>query len=232
MTWIDGAALAIILLSAAISAVRGFVREVLGVGAWVGAGIAAVRYFPLVQPEIASVLPATMKNFTVYGAMAVIFIIVLIVLSLISALIGGLVRESALSSLDHSLGLLFGAARGAIIICIAYIGLGFAEPPAQWPAPVVNARFLPVTYSGAKMLGERWCPSNTSRRWTRHRAPRRRRVNADAAARGGQRLADATGTSGATGIAPGPGRPIAYRSSQASTPCPAARPVARQAWSR
>jgi membrane protein required for colicin V production len=152
MTWIDGAALAIILLSAAISAVRGFVREVLGVGAWVGAGIAAVRYFPLVQPEIASVLPATMKNFTVYGAMAVIFIIVLIVLSLISALIGGLVRESALSSLDHSLGLLFGAARGAVIICIAYIGLGFAEPPAQWPAPVVNARFLPVTYSGAKML--------------------------------------------------------------------------------
>jgi membrane protein required for colicin V production len=152
MTWIDGAVLAVILLSAAISAVRGFVREVLGVGAWVGAGIAAVRYFPLLQPEIASVLPATMKNFSIYGAMAAIFIVVLIVLSLISALIGGLVRESALSSLDHSLGLLFGAARGAVIVCIAYIALGFAEPAAQWPAPVVNARFLPMAYSGAKML--------------------------------------------------------------------------------
>lgn len=152
MTWIDGAALAIILLSAIISAVRGFVREVLGVGAWIGAGIAAVRFFPVVQPEIASVLPATMKHFTIYGAMAVVFVVVLILLSLISALIGGFVRESALSGLDHSLGLVFGALRGAFIICIAYIGLGFAEPPSQWPAPIAQARFLPLAYSGAKSL--------------------------------------------------------------------------------
>jgi membrane protein required for colicin V production len=152
MTWIDGAAIAIVVLSAAISAVRGFVREVLGVAAWIGAAIAAFRYFPLVQPYIASVLPATMKNFALYGAMAVVFIVVLILLSLISALIGGLVRESALSGLDHSLGVVFGAARGVVILCIAYIGLGFAEPAAQWPAPVVNARFLPIAYSGAKAI--------------------------------------------------------------------------------
>ncbi len=152
MTWIDGAALAIILLSAAISAVRGFVREVLGVAAWVGAGIAAIRYFPLAQPYIASVLPDSAKHFAVYGAMAIVFIVVLIILSLISALIGGLVRESALSGLDHSLGLVFGALRGAVIICIAYIGLGFAEPAAQWPAPVANARLLPMAYNGAKTL--------------------------------------------------------------------------------
>lgn len=152
MTWIDGAALAIILLSAAISAVRGFVREVLGVGAWIGAGVAAVHYFPLVQPYISSVLPASAKNFALYGAMGVVFIVVLIVLSLISALIGGMVRESALSGLDHSLGLVFGAARGAVIICIAYIALGIAEPASQWPDPVANARFLPWAYSGATAL--------------------------------------------------------------------------------
>lgn len=152
MTWIDGAVLAVVILSAAISAVRGFVREVLGVGAWLGACVAAVKLFPLVQPEIASVLPASMKNFAVYGAMGAVFLVVLILLSLISALIGGLVRESALSGLDHSLGLVFGAVRGAIIICAAYIGLGLAEPAAQWPAPIVNARFLPAAYSGAKTL--------------------------------------------------------------------------------
>ena len=146
MTWIDGAVLAVVILSAAISAVRGFVREVLGVGAWLGACVAAVKLFPLVQPEIASVLPASMKNFAVYGAMGAVFLVVLILLSLISALIGGLVRESALSGLDHSLGLVFGAVRGAIIICAAYIGLGLAEPAAQWPAPIVNARFLPAQY--------------------------------------------------------------------------------------
>ncbi|MGO9817198.1 MAG: CvpA family protein [Acidocella sp.] len=152
MTWIDAAVIFVILLSAAISMVRGFVREVLGVGAWIGAAFAAVKFYPLAQPEIASILPMSMKHFVIYGAMAVVFLVVLIVLSLISALIGGLVRDSALSGLDHSLGLVFGAVRGALVVCVAYIALsvGVAEP--QWPAPVVNARFLPMAYQGAKAL--------------------------------------------------------------------------------
>ena len=150
MTWIDGAALVIVVLSAAFSMVRGFVREVLGVGAWVGAAFAAVKFYPLVLPEISSVLP--MKNFVVYAAMAVIFIIVLVVLSLVSALVGGLVRELALSGLDRSLGLVFGAVRGAVIICLAYIALSVGVAQAQWPAPVVNARFLPMAYQGASAL--------------------------------------------------------------------------------
>jgi membrane protein required for colicin V production len=150
MTWVDAAVLVIVVLSAAFSMVRGFVREVLGVGAWIGAGLAAVRFYPLVLPEVASVLP--MKNLVVYVAMAVIFIVVLIVLSLISALIGGLVRDSALSGLDRSLGLVFGAARGALVVCLAYIALSVGVAQEEWPAPVVNARFLPIAYQGASEL--------------------------------------------------------------------------------
>jgi membrane protein required for colicin V production len=150
MTWVDAAVLVIVLLSAAFSMVRGFVREALGVAAWVGAAYAAVRWYPLVLPEISSVLP--MKNFVVYVAMAVIFIVVLIVLSLISALIGGLVRDSALSGLDRSLGLVFGAVRGMIIVCLAYVALSVGLAEGQWPAPVVNARFLPLAHQGAVYL--------------------------------------------------------------------------------
>lgn len=150
MTWIDAAALLIIVLSAAFSMVRGFVREVLGVGAWIGAGLAAIRFYPLVLPEVSSILP--MKNLVVYVSMGVIFIIVLIVLSLISALIGGLVRDSPLSGLDRSLGLVFGAVRGALIICLAYIALSVGVAEAEWPAPVVKARFLPMAYQGATEL--------------------------------------------------------------------------------
>jgi membrane protein required for colicin V production len=152
MTWIDAVVLGAIVLSAAFSMVRGFVREVLAVGAWIGAGLAAVKFYPLVMPEVNSLLPATMKNFAIYGAMAAIFIVVLIVLSLISALIGGLVRDSALSGLDRSLGLVFGALRGVVIICLAYVALSIGMPEPQWPAPVVNARFLPLAYQGATVL--------------------------------------------------------------------------------
>jgi membrane protein required for colicin V production len=150
MTWIDAVVLLIVLLSAAFSMVRGFVREVLGVGAWIGAALAAVKFYPLVLPQISSILP--MKNYVVYASMAVVFIVVLIVLSLISALIGGVVRDSPLSGLDRSLGLVFGAVRGALIVCLAYIALSVGVAQEEWPAPVVNARFLPMAYQGAVVL--------------------------------------------------------------------------------
>jgi membrane protein required for colicin V production len=150
MTWIDAVALAIVVLSAAFSMVRGFVREVLSVAAWVGAGAAAVKYYPLVQPYVASVLPA--KNFVVFASMGVVFLVVLIVLSIVSAIIGGLVRDSALSGLDRSLGVLFGAARGILIICLAYIALSVGVAAADWPPPLVNARVLPLAFKGATIL--------------------------------------------------------------------------------
>lgn len=149
MTWIDGAVLVVVLLSAVFSMVRGFVREVLGVAAWIGASLAAVKFYPLLMPEISSILPG---KFVVYAAMAVVFVVVLVVLSLISALVGGVVRDSPLSGLDRSLGLVFGALRGALIVCLAYIALSVGVAESEWPAPVVNARFLPMAYQGAVVL--------------------------------------------------------------------------------
>ncbi|HTQ70920.1 MAG TPA: CvpA family protein [Acidocella sp.] len=152
MTWVDAVVLGVLALSALFSMVRGFVREVLGVGAWIGAFVASMKFYGPVQPYIASLLPKGLAHFAIYGAMAAVFLVVLIILSLVSGLIGGLVRESALSSLDHSLGIVFGLARGAVIICLAYIALGMAEPAPAWPEPVVNARFLPLAYQGANWL--------------------------------------------------------------------------------
>jgi membrane protein required for colicin V production len=150
MTWVDGAAIGIVVLSALFSLVRGFVREVLGVGAWVGAALAALSGYKYVEPYVASVVSA--KNFVVPVSAAIVFIAVLIVLSILSAWIGGLVRESALSSLDRSLGIVFGVVRGGIIVCLAYIGLSLFLVPAEWPVPVTNARFLPYAHAGAVML--------------------------------------------------------------------------------
>lgn len=152
MTWFDAAILIIVVLSAAFSTVRGFVREVLGVGAWIGAALAAVKFYQPLMPAITSLLPGSMKHFAIYGAMGVVFLVVLIVLSLVSALIGGLVRDSALSGLDRSLGLVFGAARGALIVACAYVALSVGLAQTDWPAAVVNARFLPPAHQGAVFL--------------------------------------------------------------------------------
>jgi len=150
MTWVDGAVIGVVVLSALFSLVRGFVREVLGVGAWIGAALAALSGYKYVEPYVASVVSA--KNFIVPVSAGIVFIAVLIFLSIISAWIGGLVRDSALSGLDRTLGIVFGVVRGGVIVCLAYIGLSLFLVPAEWPAPVTNARFLPDAYAGAKML--------------------------------------------------------------------------------
>jgi membrane protein required for colicin V production len=150
MTWVDGAAIAVVVLSALFSLVRGFVSEVLGVGAWIGAALGALSGYKYVEPYVASVVSA--KNFIVPVSAGIVFIALLIFLSILSAWIGGLVRDSALSGLDRTLGIVFGVVRGAVIVCLAYIGLSLFLVPQEWPAPVSNARFLPYAHAGAVML--------------------------------------------------------------------------------
>lgn len=152
MTWVDAVMVGVIALSALFSMVRGLVREILSVGAWIGALLACLHFYGPIQPFVASVLPQGLSHFAAYGAMAVVFLVVLIILSIISSILGGLVRKSPLSGVDHSLGILFGVARGAIIIFMAYIALGMTEPSIEWPAPVANARFLSVAQQGAGWL--------------------------------------------------------------------------------
>jgi membrane protein required for colicin V production len=150
MTWVDAAAISIIILSALFSLVRGFVREMLGVAAWLGAAFAGLKGYQFVEPYVNSVV--SLKSIVIPISIGIVFIVILIILSIISAWIGGKVRESALSSLDRSLGLVFGAVRGMIIISLFYIGLSMFMTQQEWPPPVVNARLLPYAYTGATVL--------------------------------------------------------------------------------
>jgi len=147
MTWVDLVALAVLAVSALLAFMRGLVREVLGVGAWVGAGAAAYYGLPLAKPQAHAwfgnsywVDPATL---------AVIFIISLILLMIVAHLIGRAVRHSPLGGLDRTLGLVFGLARGAAVLILAYIVAGMVVPVDRWPAPVQRARFLTPAYAGA-----------------------------------------------------------------------------------
>jgi len=147
MTWVDFVALAVLAISALLAFMRGLVREVLGIGAWIGAGAAAYFGLMLGRPQAHAwfgdaywVDPATL---------AVIFVAALIVLMLVAHLIGRVVRASPLGGLDRTLGLLFGLARGAVLLIIAYIVAGMVVPVDRWPEPVRQARLLSPAYAGA-----------------------------------------------------------------------------------
>ncbi|MBV9653282.1 MAG: CvpA family protein [Acetobacteraceae bacterium] len=147
MTWVDLAVFGVLAISALLAFVRGFAREVLGIGAWVGALFVAMWAFPFGRPHVRAWLgqPDLVDPVTFGG----VFVIVLLILLVISSWIGSLVRRSVLGGVDRTLGLVFGLVRGAALVVLAYIVAGTLVPVDRWPEPVLQARTLPVAYRGA-----------------------------------------------------------------------------------
>jgi len=149
MTWVDFAVVGVLAASGLFAFMRGLVREVLGIGAWIGAGLVAAWGGPLVREQIA---PHVAPGLVTPVAFAGVFLAALIILMIVSGWIGGIVRGSVLGGLDRSLGLVFGLARGAVLIIITYIAGGWVTSVDHWPPPVQDARSLPYVYQGAVLL--------------------------------------------------------------------------------
>jgi len=139
-------------LSAAFAFFRGFVHELMAIGSWIGAGVATLYGFPLVQPKarefIASPLLADM------AAGVAIFLAVLIVLSILTRLLSRRVRDSSLGPLDRSLGLVFGFLRGGVLVCIAWLVLLWVMPREDHPEWITEAKALPLVERGGALLAE------------------------------------------------------------------------------
>lgn len=152
----DLCALILIVLSAILGLARGLIREILGVGAWVGAVAAGMAGYPLVQPWFHHMIHN--DNIADPLSFAVVFLITLIVLSVFAKLLADLVRNSLLSGLDHTLGALFGAGRGVFLLIVAYIVGGLLVNSDRWPAEVRHARSLPYIYKGALWVTQEMPP--------------------------------------------------------------------------
>ena len=146
MNWVDLIVLGVVGLSAVLAFMRGLVREVLGIGAWVGAGFFAAWAEPFVDARFIRWVGADYGRFAALGAM---FLVALIVLSVVSGIVGGVVRTSMLGGMDRTLGMVFGLLRGAVLVAFAYIAAGWVVTTDQWPAPVRDARTLPLAYQAA-----------------------------------------------------------------------------------
>ena len=150
MNWIDLAVIAVIVVSGLLAFLRGFVREALGVGAWAGALFAGWWLFPATQPRFRHWIGN--PELADPAAFLSVFVAVLVVLSLVAGGLGGWVRRSAIGGVDRTLGTVFGLLRGAVVVAAAYVGLGMAVKPDQWPEALTQARSVPYAYAGAVWL--------------------------------------------------------------------------------
>ncbi len=140
----------ILLISGILAYVRGLVHEVLSVGAWVGAIFATVFFYPAVQPYARDLIPMDFVADMATGV--VMFVLTLVILSLATRAVSSRVKDSALNVLDRSLGFIFGLARGALVVCVAYLGFELMVPEEDQPEWVTVARSIPLVRLGAAKL--------------------------------------------------------------------------------
>jgi len=146
----DAAIVAVLLISGVFAFFRGFVHELLAVVSWIGAGVANLYGFPYAQPTarelIASQIMADM------AAGIGVFVAVLVVLSILTRVLSRRVRDSSLGPLDRTLGLVFGFARGAVLVCLAWLVLIWLLPREDHPRWITEARTLPLVERGGAAL--------------------------------------------------------------------------------
>jgi membrane protein required for colicin V production len=151
LTAFDVAVLLVVGLSVLVSVVRGATREVLTTASWIGAAVVAYFGFRYVR-ELARKTIET-EWLADVGALCVSFIVPLVGFKIVDATLSDrLLSGGALGAVDRVAGLVFGLARGAVIVSAAYLGLTMVIGPEEQPAWVKEAMVLPYVREGADLL--------------------------------------------------------------------------------
>ena len=151
ITLLDGIVLAVTLFSAVLAIVRGFSREVLAVASWVAAAAAAYFFYPALVPFAQKYTGS--DKIAMIGSAAVIFLITLIVVSYITMRIADFIIDSRVGALDRTLGFVFGAARGILLVVVAMLFFNWLVAAPQQPDWVANAKSKPMLDTlGARLV--------------------------------------------------------------------------------
>jgi membrane protein required for colicin V production len=173
---LDLAIIAVIALSAVFAFARGLVREALSIVAWVGAALITLYGFNHLYGFVVRFITTPLLADLITGAG--LFVVSLIVLTILTGYVARFVHSSALSPIDRTLGLIFGLARGAILVSLAYLVVDVSLPQNDRPVWIKEAKSERFLAKGADIL--------------RNALPESLQVRSAAAADDAQRLLDRT----------------------------------------
>ena len=141
ITLLDGILIGFTLVSAILAMVRGFSREILSIVSWVAAAVGAFYLYPLVLPYV----QPHINNQTLALAVAagIVFIVVLIIVTILTMKVADFIIDSRIGALDRTLGFLYGAARGILVVAVAFLFFSWlvGSNPPSW---VSDAKSRPL----------------------------------------------------------------------------------------
>jgi len=127
MTIFDYLVLFILTASVIISTMRGLIKEILSLAAWVIAFLAANAY----GVKLAAFIPLSEQSFRLITAFIALFIGVHLLMWILAMAIDSVIKASGLKLVDRGLGTLFGAARGCVIVLALMLVCGLTSLPQQ-----------------------------------------------------------------------------------------------------
>lgn len=149
-SYLDLGLIGIVFISAILSMLRGFTREVLAIASWAAAAVAAYYLHPLALPYIKPYI--TKDTFALATAIGAVFLVTLVVVSLITVRISDAILDSKVGALDRSLGFFFGAARGVLLCVVAFLFFNWLVPEKTQPGWVREAKTRPFLQSTGEQL--------------------------------------------------------------------------------
>ena len=127
MIWVDIVIPGIIAISALFSLMRGFVREALSLIGWLAAFWIALTFAKSLADLFLSGI--TLPSVRMVVAFTILFVVTLVLTALINHLAGQLVKRTGLTGTDRMIGMVFGVARGVVVVAAMVFLAGLTTLP-------------------------------------------------------------------------------------------------------
>jgi membrane protein required for colicin V production len=138
ITLLDIILIGVMLVSGLLAMIRGFMREILSITAWVIAAVVTLYFYAKLLPFAKSYF-----NNDIVAAGVVVggtFLATLLIVSVITVRFSDMVLDSRVGALDRTLGFLFGLARGLIIVVVAFLFFAWLVPDRSQPDWIRSAK--------------------------------------------------------------------------------------------
>jgi membrane protein required for colicin V production len=149
-SYLDLGLIGVVFISAILSMLRGFTREVLAIASWAAAAIAAYYFHPLALPYIKPYI--SKDTIALAAAVGAVFLVTLVIVSIVTVRISDAILDSKVGALDRTLGFMFGAARGVLLCVVAFLFFNWLVPEKGQPEWVREAKTRPFLQSTGEQL--------------------------------------------------------------------------------
>jgi len=154
--WVDWLFIAVIVTSSVMSLLRGFIREALSLLTWIVAGIITWLFAGDLAEQLVGLDIELFKLFHVrlITSCILLFMLTLVVGALVNHLIYRLIALTDASSMDKFLGMVFGAARGAILVLfvVGLVNVTALTHANWWQQSILQVEFAKVAIWSQKFV--------------------------------------------------------------------------------